>query len=121
MSFAKVEYLSNLSKSLLSFLNLLRLLPGVEAELNCSYSEALLFVLLKGCSTQVEVKSRKTKENELSHLRENGSHSSDEGNPYIKTNLHTGCLRKIAKEKATTKKKTKKNGEHRLPPKHTFI
>ena len=32
-------------------------------------------------------------------MRENGPHSSDEGNPYIKTNLHTGCLRKIANQR----------------------
>ena len=32
------------------------------------------------------------------------------GNPYIKTNLHTGCFRKITK-----------NGEHKSPPVHTFI
>ena len=69
-------------------MSLLRLLPGVEAKINCSYSEALLFVWLKGCSPEVEVKSRKTKENGISHLRENGPHSSDEWNPYIKTNLH---------------------------------
>ena len=59
---------------------------------------------------QVEVKSRKTKKNEISHLWENDPHSSDEGNPYIKTNLHTGCLRKIVKK-----------GEHKSPPEHTFI
>ena len=45
---------------------------------------------------QTEVKSWKTKENGIFHLQENGPHSSDEGNPYIQTNLHTGCLRKIA-------------------------
>ena len=66
--------------------------PG--AKINYSYAEALLFVGLKGCSPQTEVKSMKTNENGIFHLRENGPHSSDEGNPYIKTNLHTGCLRK---------------------------
>ena len=55
----------------------------------------------KCCSPQVEVKSRKTKENGSSHIRENGPHSSDKENPYIKTNLHTGCLRKIAKKRGT--------------------
>ena len=47
------------------------------------------------------IKSRKTKENGISHLRENGPHSSDERNPYIKTNLYTGCLRKIAIKRGT--------------------
>ena len=32
-----------------------------------------------GCSPQVEVKSRKTKENGISHLRGNSPHSSDKG------------------------------------------
>ena len=49
---------------------------------------------------RVEVKSGKTKENGISHQRENGPHSSDEGNPYIKANLDTGCFRKIAKSKS---------------------
>ena len=31
----------------------------------------------------------------------NGPHLSDEGNPYIKTNLHTGCFRKIANKRGT--------------------
>ena len=101
LSFTKVWYVSNFSKSLFSFLNLLRLIPGVEAKINCSYSEALLFVWLKDCSPQVEVKSRKTKENGISHLWQNSLHSSDEGNPHIKTNLHTGCFRKIAKKRGT--------------------
>ena len=56
---------------------------------------------LKGCFPQTEVKSRKTKENRIFHLRENGPHSSDEGNPYMKTNLHTRCLRKIANKWGT--------------------
>ena len=73
--------------------------PG--AKINYSYAEALLFVWLKGCSPQTEVKSRKTKENGIFHLRENDPHSSDEGNPYVKTNLHTGCLRKIANKRGT--------------------
>ena len=68
------------------------------------------FCMTKMLSLQVEVKSRKTKENGISHLWENGPHSSDEGNPYIKTNLHRGCFRKISK-----------NGEHKLPPEDTFI
>ena len=59
-----------------------------------SYNQAL-----KGCSPQVEVKSRKTKEN--GKPAGNGPHSSDGGNPYIKTNLHTGCFRKIAKKRGT--------------------
>ena len=87
-----------------------QILPGVDTKVCYSYSEALLFVRPKGCSSQVEVKSRKTKENGISHLWENSPHSSDEGNPYIKTNLHTGCFRKIAK-----------NGKHKLHPEHTFI
>ena len=32
----------------------------------------------------------------------NGPHSSDGGNHYIKTNLHTGCFRKIAKKRGHT-------------------
>ena len=35
---------SDFSKRLLSFLNLLRLLPGMEAKINCSYEETLLFL-----------------------------------------------------------------------------
>ena len=62
----------------LSFLNLLRLLPGMEAKINYSYAETLqlLFVSLKSCPP-VEVKSRKTKENGISHLRENGPQLSE--------------------------------------------
>ena len=41
------------------------------SQINYSYEETLLFVSLKGCPP-VEVKSRKTKENEVSHLRGNG-------------------------------------------------
>ena len=51
----------------LSFLNLLRLLLGMETKINYSYSEALLFVWPNGCFPQV--KPRKTKENGISHLR----------------------------------------------------
>ena len=55
---------------------------------------------LKGCSPQVEVKSRKIKENGISPT--NGKpHSSNGGNPYTKTNLYTGCFRKIAKKRGT--------------------
>ena len=68
---------SDFSKWLLSFRNLLRLLPGVEAKINYSYAETLVFVSLKGCPP-VEVKSRKTKENGISHLRENGPQLSEE-------------------------------------------
>ena len=75
--------------------------PPPRDKINYSYAEALIFVWLKGCCPQTEVKSRKTKENGIFHLRENGPHSSDEGNPYIKTNLHTGCLRKIANKRGT--------------------
>ena len=46
-------------------------LPGVESKINYSYAETLLFVSLKGCPS-VEVKSRKTKENGISYLRESG-------------------------------------------------
>ena len=80
------------------------------SKINYPYSEALIFVWLKGCSPQVEVKSRKTEENGISRLRSNGPHSSDKGNPYIKANLHTGCFRTIAE-----------NGEHKSPPEHTFM
>ena len=38
----------------------------------------ILFVRLKRYSPQVEVKSRKTKENGISHLLENGPQLSDE-------------------------------------------
>ena len=75
--------------------------PPPRDKINYSYAEALIFVWLKGCCPQTEVKSRKTKENGIFHLRENGPHSSDEGNPYIKTNLHMGCLRKIANKRGT--------------------
>ena len=51
--------------------------PG--AKINYLYAEALLFVWQKGCFPQTEVKSRKTKENGIFHLWENGPHSSDEG------------------------------------------
>ena len=69
---------SDFSNWLLSFLNLLRLLPGVEVKINYSYAETLLYVWLKGCSQQVEVKPRKTKENGISHLQENGPQLSDQ-------------------------------------------
>ena len=49
----------------------------MEAKINYSYAETLLFVSLKGCPP-VEVKSRKTKENGNSHLRENGPQLSEE-------------------------------------------
>ena len=62
----------NWQKWLLSFLNLFKFLPGVEAKINYSYAETLLFAWLKSCSPQVEVKSRETKDNGISHLRENG-------------------------------------------------
>ena len=71
------------------------------AKINYSYAEALLFVWLKDCSPRTEVKSGKTKEDGIFHLRENGPHLSHKGNPYIKTNLHTGCLRKIANKRGT--------------------
>ena len=38
------------------------------------------FCMTKRLSPQVEVKSRKTKENGISHIQGNGSHSSYEGN-----------------------------------------
>ena len=38
------------------------------------------FCMTKRLSPQVEVKSRKTKENGIPHIQENGSHSSYEGN-----------------------------------------
>ena len=38
------------------------------------------FCVTKRLCLQVEVKSRKTKENGISHVQENGSHSSYEGN-----------------------------------------
>ena len=49
----------------------------MEAKINYSYAGTLLFVSLKGCSP-VEVKSRKTKGNGISHLRENGPQLSEE-------------------------------------------
>ena len=74
---------------------------GGGSKINYSYAESLLFVWLNGCSTQVEVKSRKTKENGISNIQENDIHLSDEGNTYIKTNLHIRCLRKIIKKRGT--------------------
>ena len=50
---------------------------------NINYSihmQKLCFCMTKRLSPQVEVKSRKTKENGISHILENGSHSSYEGN-----------------------------------------
>ena len=41
----------------------------MEANINYLYAEALLFVWLKGCSPQVEVKSRKAKENGMLTLK----------------------------------------------------
>ena len=38
------------------------------------------FCMTKRLSLQVEVKSRKTKENGISHIQKNGSHSSYKGN-----------------------------------------
>ena len=52
-------------------------LPCEEAKINYSYTETLLFVSLKGCPP-VEVKSRKTKENGISHMRENGPQLSED-------------------------------------------
>ena len=49
----------------------------MEAKINHSYAETLFFVSIKGCSP-VEVKFRKTKENGISHLRENGPQLSEE-------------------------------------------
>ena len=51
-------------------------LPGVEAKINYSDAETLLSVSLKGCPP-VKVKSRKTKENGISHLRESGPQLSE--------------------------------------------
>ena len=45
-----IQYVSNFSKWLLSFLNHLRPLPVVDAKIYCSYSEASLFVWLRACS-----------------------------------------------------------------------
>ena len=59
---------------------------------------------------QVEVKSRKTKANGVSDFRQNVPHSSDEGNPYMKTNLHTGVSEKLLK-----------NEEHKSAPEYTFV
>ena len=50
---------------------------------NINYSihmQKLCFLYDEKAVPQVEVKSRKTKENGISHIRENGSHSSYEGN-----------------------------------------
>ena len=69
-----------------------------RGKMNCSYAEALRFVWLRGCSRQVKVKSRKTKENWVSHFRENGPQLSDKGNPYIENILQTGCPRKISRK-----------------------
>ena len=85
-------------------------LPRVEAKINYSYSEALFFVRLKGCSLQVEVKSRKTKENGISHLRETAL-------------IHH--TREIFTSKPTFiqgfSEKLLKNGEHKSPPVHGVL
>ena len=52
-------------------------------------------------------KVKEDKENGIFHIGENGPHSSDEENPYIKTNLHTGVSEKLLI-----------NGEHKSPPPH---
>ena len=59
---------------------------------------------------QVEVKSRKTKESGISHLRENGPHSSDEGILVSKPIFIQGVSEILLK-----------HGEHKSPPEHTFI
>ena len=50
----------------------------------------------------------KTKENGISHLRENDPHLSYKGIPYIK--IIQGVSEKLLK-----------HGEHKLPPEHTCI
>ena len=79
LSFAKVKY------ACIRFLQMIVIFPessqtftGVEVKINYSYAETLLFVSLKGCSQQVEVKPGKTKENGTSHLQENGPQLSDQ-------------------------------------------
>ena len=65
---------------------------------------------LKGCSPQVEVKSRKTKENGISHMWETAIIRQTRE---ILTSIPTfiqGVSEKLLK-----------NGEHKLPPVHTFI
>ena len=59
------------------------------------------FCVTKRLCPQVEVKSRKTKENGISHIQENAliHHTKEIIN--IKTNLHTGYLRKVAKKRGT--------------------
>ena len=77
---------------MLSFLNVLRLLPGVEAKVYYSYSEALLF-----CMTKRLIPASRGK-------------ASEDKRKWNLPPAHTECFRKIAK-----------NGEHKLPPEHTFI
>ena len=65
---------------------------------------------LEGCSPQVEVKSRKTKENEISHLRKTALiHHTGEiltSNPTFIQGVSEQLL---------------KNGEQKSPPVNTFI
>ena len=59
------------------------------------------FCMTKRLSPQVEVKSRKTEENGIFHIQETAliHHTKEIIN--IKTNLHTGYLRKVAKKRGT--------------------
>ena len=57
--------------------------------------------LFPACRSKVQEDKRKWNLPTFGKIRENGPHSSDEGNPYIKTDLHTGCLRKIVKKRGT--------------------
>ena len=95
---------------MLSFLNLLRLLPGVEAKINYLYAKALLFCMTKRLFPASRGKAQEDKRKGISHLREYGPHSSDEGNFYIKPTFMQGVSEKLLK-----------NGEHKSIPEHTFI
>ena len=59
------------------------------------------FCMTKRLSPQVEVKSRKTKENGISHIRETALIHDTKEIINIVTNLHTGYLTKIAKKRGT--------------------
>ena len=64
----------------------------------------------KAVPSQVEVKSRKTKENGIPHLRENGPHSCRRGKSLHQNQPSEGVSGKLLKI-----------GEHKSPPERTFI
>ena len=73
--------------------------PPRGAKIHYSYAEAFSFCMTKWLFPASESKVYEGKWNLPPW--ENGPHSSDEGNPYIKINLRARCLRKISKKRGT--------------------